>query len=82
MRYKIPRSYWDDFSDRCPCDHPDEIPDEISLSARFAVIEANPAQIACLLGDAKFYAGDNTDDTPRSVISGARRVVELLTSPA
>jgi hypothetical protein len=78
MRYKIPRSYWEDFSDRCPCDHPDELPVEISVSARFAIIEANLAQAACLLGDAKFYAGENTDDTPRSVISGARRVVELL----
>ena len=82
MHFKIPRSYWDDFSDRCPCDHEDEIPVEVSLSARFAVIKANPALIACLLGDAKFYAGGNTDDTPRSVISGARRVIELLTSPA
>jgi hypothetical protein len=78
MRYKIPRTYWEDFSDRCPCDHPDELPEEISLSARGAVIEANPAQVACLLGDAKFYAEGNTDDTPRAVISGARRVVELL----
>ena len=82
MRFKIPRSYWEDFSDRAPCDHEDEMPDEISISERFAVIEANPAQIACLLGDAKFYAGGNTDDTPRAVVSGARRVVELLKAAA
>jgi hypothetical protein len=82
MRFKIPRSYWDDFSDRAPCDHEDEMPNEISLSARFAVIEANAVQIACLLGDAEFYAGGNTDDTPRAVVSGARRVVEILKAKA
>ncbi len=81
MRLKIPRGYWEDFSDRCPCDHPSEMPDEISVANNVVTIDASPAQVACLLGDAQFYADTrNHDSVPSRVVAGARRVVGLITA--
>ena len=78
--YTIPTRYWDDYSDRSPADNPDQMPVETKRSGSRVTIVATPEQCKYLLGDAKFYADGNTDDTPRAVISGAKRVVEILTS--
>lgn len=78
--YTIPATYWDDYSDRNPVDSWDQMVVEVSRSGSRVTITATPEQREYLLGDAKFYADGNTDDTPRAVITGAKRVVEILTS--
>ena len=78
--YTIQATYWDDYSDRSPVDSPDQMPVETKRSGSRVTIVATPEQCKYLLGAAKLYADGNTDDTPRAVISGAKRVVEILTS--
>lgn len=75
---KIPASYWDDFSERAPVDKPHQLPTEVARSGSRVTIEIDDEQAVFLLGDALFYSEGETDDTPRSVLRGAKRVVELL----
>jgi hypothetical protein len=77
MKLTIPARYWDDYSERSPVDHPEQMAEEVSRSGSRVTIEACPMQLQYLLGDARFYAEGNTDDTPAAVIRGARRVVEM-----
>lgn len=77
MRLTIPAAYWDDYSGRCPVDSPEQMAEEVSRAGSRVTIEADQVQLQYLVGDAKFYAEGNTDDTPRAVVRGARRVVEL-----
>lgn len=74
----VPATYWDDFSERQPVDTPDQMPVERSRCGRIVTIEFTAEQARYLVSDAKFYAEGNTDDTPRAVITGAKRVAELL----
>lgn len=78
MRLTIPATYALDFMDRAPCDSPEEMPEEVSSTARTVTFECNPAQLACIEGDARFYAEGNTDDTSRAIVRGAKRTVEII----
>jgi hypothetical protein len=75
---QIPATYWDDFAERCPVDSPEQMPVEVGRAGCRVTVQADETQAAYLLSDARFYAEGNTDDTPRAVISGAKRVAELL----
>jgi hypothetical protein len=82
MKLVIPARYWDDYSERSPIDSPEQMALEVSRSGSRVTIEASAVQLGYLLGDARFYAEGNTDDTPPAVVRGARRVVELCGSVA
>lgn len=73
----IPATYWDDYSERCPVDVRDQLAIEVRRAANRVTIQANDVQLKCLKSDAAFYAEGNTDNTPHSVIRGAKRVVFL-----
>lgn len=76
----IPARYWDDYGDRAPVDDESQMAVELKRAGNRVTIGADAVQLEYLLGDAKFYAEGNTDDTPPAVVRGARRVVELCAS--
>lgn len=78
FRLTIPAIYALDFLERAPCDSPEEMPEEISSTFRTVTVECNAAQLACLKGDAAFYAEGNTDDTSRAIVRGAKRTLEII----
>lgn len=78
-RLVVPAMYWEDYSERNPVDEPSQMATEIRRAGNRVTIEATQTQLFYLLSDARFYAEGNTDDTPPSVLRGARRVVELCT---
>ena len=77
VQLTIPATYWDDYSDRQAVDEPSQMAVEVKRSGSRVTIEADPVQLRYLKGDADFYAGGNTDDTPAAVLRGAKRVVDL-----
>lgn len=77
VQLTIPATYWDDYSERSPVDAQDQMALEVRRAGNRVTIEANKVQLKYLKSDAAFYAEDNTDDTPQSVIRGAKRVVLL-----
>jgi hypothetical protein len=77
--YRVPALFWLDHSDRCPCDRPEQMAEEISIQSRVAFIMANDEQIECLRSDAEFYAGDNVDDC-KSIQRSARATLKALST--
>lgn len=75
--YKVPALFWLDHADRCPCDRPEQMADEISIQNRIAFVMANAEQLECLRSDAAFYAGDNVDDC-RSIQRSARATLAAI----
>ena len=73
----IPARYWDEFSERAPVDNASQLAVEVGRSGNRVHVSATAEQLVYLLGDAKFYAEGNTDDTDPNILRGARRVVEL-----
>lgn len=73
----VPASYWDDYSERQPVDEPDQMAIEVKRYGNRVTISGNEIQLKYLKSDADFYAEGNTDNTPASVIRGARRVASL-----
>lgn len=73
----VPAIYWDDYSDRQAVDEPDQMAVELKRAGSRVTISVNPIQLKYLQADALFYADGNTDDTPASVIRGAKRVVSI-----
>ena len=81
MFIQVPATYWDDYSDRAPVDAPEQMAAEVSRTrAGRVLIDATPEQLRYLLGDAKFYADGNTDDTSPAVLRGARAVCAKLSA--
>lgn len=76
----IPAAYWDDYSERHPVDAPSQMASEVKRSGRRVIIEANAVQLQYLKGDADFYAGGNTDNSPAAVLRGAKRVAEVCSA--
>ncbi len=76
----IPATYWDDYSERRPVDNPAQMAVEIKRAGHRVTIKANAEQMLYLQSDAEFYAHGNTDDTPKAVLRGAKRVCELCSS--
>lgn len=77
VRLTIPATYWDDYSERSPVDEPSQMATEVGRAGSRVTIEANEAQLKYLKGDADFYAGGNTDDSPPAVVRGAKRVAAM-----
>lgn len=73
----IPATYWDDYSERQAVDEPAQMAAEIKRAGNRVTIKANEVQLKYLKSDADFYAEGNTDDTPPSVVRGAKRVAML-----
>lgn len=73
----VPAIYWDDYSDRQAVDEPDQMAIELHRAGSRVTISVTAVQLNYLREDAKFYAEGNTDDTPASVIRGAKRVLSL-----
>lgn len=77
-RFYVPASFWDDHSDRCPCDDPEaDMAQELSRAGRRVLIEGSEKQIETLRADAAFYAGDNVDDC-RSLQRSAQATLEAI----
>jgi hypothetical protein len=84
-RYKVAAKFWDDHSERCPCDgDPDSaMAREISRSGNRVLIEGNDAQIECLRSDAKFYSDPwGPDELPPGLKASAKATVKALSVPA
>ena len=63
LRLWVPASFWNDHSERCPCDDPEsEMATEVREAGRRVLIEATPKQLEILRSDAAFYAEGNVDD--------------------
>ena len=78
-QYKVPAKFWDDFSERCPCDGDPavEMPNEVSRSGNRVLIEGTDRQIEWLRSDAAFYAQGNVDDCASLCRSAAATVRAL-----
>ena len=77
VQLTIPATYWDDYSERQAVDSPEQMAVEVRRVGSRVTVDANEIQLAYLMGDAAFYAQGNTDDTPRAVVSGAKRTVAI-----
>lgn len=77
VQITIPATYWDDYSERQAVDSPEQMAVEVRRAGNRVTVEANKIQLAYLASDAAFYAEGNTDDTPRAVVSGAKRTVAI-----
>lgn len=77
VQLTIPATYWDDYSERCSVDAQHQLALEVRRAGNRVTIQANDVQLKYLKSDAAFYAEGNTDNTPHSVIRGAKRVVVL-----
>lgn len=57
LRFTVPPRFWDDHSERCPCDGDPELAmtKEVSRNSRGVLIEGAEEQVECLRSDAKFY---------------------------
>ncbi|MCZ8254739.1 MAG: hypothetical protein O9327_03640 [Polaromonas sp.] len=73
----VPARYWDDYSDRQAVDEPSQMATEIKRAGTRVTISVDLVQLKYLKSDAEFYAGGNTDDTPASIVRGAKRVLAL-----
>ena len=80
-QYKVPAKFWDDFSDRCPCDGDPEVemPNEVSRSGNRVVIEGNDSQIEWLRSDAEYYSHRwGPDELPPGLKASATATVRAL----
>ena len=83
-RYRVPARFWDDHTDRCPCDgNPDEaMAREVSRAGSRVLIEGSAAQIECLRSDAKFYSDRwGPDECPPGLKASAKATVKALSAP-
>lgn len=69
----VPAMFWDDHSERAPCDGDPEtaMAREVRRAGRRVLIEGDAQQLECLRSDAAFYAGGNVDDCAGLVRSAA-----------
>lgn len=72
----VPSTFWDDHSERCPCDgDPDsEMAWEVRRAGKRVLINGTPDQIEVLRSDAEFYADGNVDECTRLVRSAAATI--------
>lgn len=77
----VPSIFWDDHSDRCPCDgDPEEaMAKEVRRAGRRVLVEGTAAQIECLRSDAAFYCdNDGPDEAPASIVRSARATLAAI----
>lgn len=79
--YRVPALFWLDHEERQPCDRPEQIAELQSIQGRTAFVMANAEQVACLRGDAEFYAQGNVDGCP-GLVRSARATLEVLDKAA
>jgi len=80
-QYKVPAKFWDDHSDRCPCDGDPELAmaSEVRRAGSRVLIEGNEAQIECLRSDAKYYCHKwGPDECPAGLKQSAAATVRAL----
>tara|TARA_R110000868_G_scaffold249898_4_gene506380 strand:+ start:9701 stop:10135 length:435 start_codon:yes stop_codon:yes gene_type:complete len=80
-RYKVPAKFWDDFSDRGPCDGDPEtaMPQEVSRSSSRVLIAGTDAQIEWLRSDAKHYSDKwGPDEISSGLKASAASTVKAL----
>jgi hypothetical protein len=80
-QYKVPAKFWDDFSDRCPCDGDPqvEMPNEVSRSGNRVLIEGIDSQIEWLRSDAAYYSNRwGPDECPPGLKASAAATVKAL----
>lgn len=77
----MPPRFWDDHSERCPCDGDPELAmaKEVSRNSRGVLIEGTEAQIENLRSDAKFYCDAwGPDKCPRGIKLSAKATLRAL----
>lgn len=77
----VPAKFWDDHSERCPCDGDPEIAmaTEIRRSGNRVLIEGNEQQLEVLRSDAKFYSDKwGPDELPAGLKRSAVATVMAL----
>lgn len=79
--YKVPAYFWEDHSERCPCDDPADMATEIREAGGRMLIEATPRQLATLRSDAAFYAEGNVDGCPALVRSARATLAAIAAAP-
>lgn len=83
FQLRVPAKFWDDHSERCPCDgDPEvEIAREVSRSGARVLIEGTANQIEWLRSDAAFYCDPSgPDEAPAALVRSAAATVEALKS--
>jgi hypothetical protein len=77
----VPAYFWDDHSDRCPCDGDPEqaMAREVKRSGSRVTIEGTPAQLECLRSDAAYYCDrDGPDECPAGLKRSAAATLRAL----
>lgn len=77
----VPATFWDDHSERCPCDGDPEIDmaREVRRSGRRVLIEGNPVQIEVLRSDADFYCDPaGPDECPPNIKRSAAATLRAI----
>lgn len=85
MQKWVPAKFWDDHSDRCPCDGDPELEmaTEIRRSGNRVLIEGSAQQIEVLRSDAAFYADRwGPDELPLGLKRSAIATVKALVKEA
>jgi hypothetical protein len=80
--YRVPALFWLDYSDRCPCDVPEQMAEEVCIQGHTASIMADADQIECLRSDAAFYAEGNVDGCASLVRSAKATLAAIGRSAA
>lgn len=78
LRLWVPAKFWEDHSERCPCDDPEtEMATEVREGGNRVLIEGTPKQIETLRSDAEFYAAGNVDDCA-ALVRSARATLAAI----
>lgn len=83
-QFKVPAKFWDDHTERSPCDGDPEtaMAKELSRSGNRVLIEGNLQQIECLRSDAEFYCDRwGPDECPPGLKASAAATLRALTKP-
>jgi len=81
MQFWVPATFWDDHTDRCPCngDPREAMATEVKRSGNRVLIDGNDRQIDCLRRDAAYYAdAEGPDECPTNIKRSAVAMLRAL----